>query len=72
MGGRGDVGNVGEAAGESPRRLKSLPKNFFAPGVFLDVDGAAEAGVGVAIAGVWGYSEVPSELSDRADDVGVC
>lgn len=70
MGGSGDGGKVGEESGESPLRLNSLPKNFLAPGVFLGVV-AAEFGVGVTGAGVRWCSDVPSEVSDRAEDVGV-
>ena len=67
IGGSGEGGNVGELTGESPRRLNSFPKNFFAPGVFLGVLGvagvaeAAECKPGVTGTGVCAISSEVSE-----------
>ncbi len=76
IGGRGEGGNIGELTGESPRRLKSLPKNFFAPGVFefLGVEGVAGvAGVAVSRPGVVGAGVcvISSDVSESAEEVGV-
>ena len=70
MGGRGEVGKLGDLLGDSGRRLKSLPKNFFVPGVFLGVDGVpgVVGAAGVMGAGVCWFS---SEVSESAEDVGV-
>ena len=64
------MGKLGEWFGDSGRRLKSLPKNFFVPGVFLGVDGVAGV-VGTAGVVGAGVCEMSSEVSESAEDVGV-